>query len=244
MLVDIKQTNPYSANLTSLNTTQKKQGENVGDSGQNQSRSTTAASGQAAVKTRLDAALVDTVVISGAKKDSNQQVGGNQGGQSVDQVNLSTTFSIEEVNRLMESEIGKKVADMFKEAAIDPSSIADTDWSPEATAERIFQGTTGMFEIWREQHKDQSEAELIDSFEEVLRKSVDKGAEEAIGLIKARLFDNEDSVVGTAMDTMSLVHKKFDDFFENLRANLESPGDDASAKNSEVNNDKGPSQAE
>ena len=62
-----------------------------------------------------------------------------------------------------------------------------------------------------------SEKELIDSFEKVLRKSVDQGATEAIGLISARNFDNEDSLVKTAEDTIGLVHQKFDDYFADLR---------------------------
>lgn len=136
---------------------------------------------------------------------------------SIDKVNLSVGMSVEDVNKLLVSEVGKKVKAMFEEAGIDPASLADTDWSPEATAERIFRGTTGMFGIWKSQHKKMSDDELIDSFEAVLRKSVDQGASEAIGLIEARGFDKEESIVGTARETISLVHEKFDDYFETLR---------------------------
>lgn len=165
----------------------------------------------------------DTVVITGGATGakSNHISGTN----SVDKINLSVGMSIDDVNRLMMSEVGKKVEAMFEEAGIDPAAVAETDWSPEATAERIFRSTTGLFEIWKSQNKEMSEEELIDSFESVLRKSVDQGANEAIGLIEARGFEKEESVVSTARETVSLVHNKFDDYFESLRTGLEEAAD-------------------
>ena len=168
-------------------------------------------------KNQLNRDILDSVELSGGKQKAEKSLAGN----SVDRVDLSQSMSIEDVNRLLVTEVGRKVEKMFEEAGIDPVSVADTDWSPEATAERIFRGTTGLFEIWRAQHKDMSETELIDSFEEVLRASVDQGAQEAIGLIEARGFENEENVLDTAKETMSLVHEKFDSYFESLRERLE-----------------------
>ncbi|MBN2340243.1 MAG: DUF5610 domain-containing protein [Deltaproteobacteria bacterium] len=139
---------------------------------------------------------------------------------TIDKIDLSAGMSIDDVNRLLETAVGEKVKAMFEDAGIEPSTVANTDWSPEATAERIFRGTTGLFEIWKSQNKDMSEEELIDSFEQVLRNAVDRGASEAIGMIEARGFNEEESVVSTARETISMVHEKFDNFFESMRNDL------------------------
>lgn len=172
-----------------------------------------AAKAHSAATNHFEKSKTDTVDLSGKKNSPSKVV------NTIDMVNLSVGLSIDEVNRMMVSEVGKRVNAMFEEAGIEPTDIANTDWSSDATATRIFEGTTNMFEIWRSQNKDMEEAELIDSFEEVLRKSVDMGASEAIGLIEGRGFDDE--VVGTAQETMSLVHSKFDEYFGNLRSALE-----------------------
>ncbi|MBN2717664.1 MAG: DUF5610 domain-containing protein [Deltaproteobacteria bacterium] len=179
---------------------------------------------RASVKNQLNRSIVDTIEISG-KKGKPSEAPGALHGKTVDRVDLSRTFSVEDVNHLLVTEVGRKIEKMFEEAGIDPVAIADTDWSPEATAERIFRGTTGLFEIWKAQHKDMSEAELIDSFEQVLRSSVDQGAQEAIGLIEARKFEDEENIVGTAKETMGLVHAKFDDYFTALRERLNGEGE-------------------
>lgn len=138
---------------------------------------------------------------------------------SIDKIDLSKGLSLERINSLLTTEIGKKVDRMLAEAGIDLGAAAGLDWSPEATAGRIFDMTTGLFEIWRSQHPEQSEEELTDSFENVIRTSVDKGASEAIAILGAGGID--DGVISVAKDTMSILHEKYDDFFLSLRSNLE-----------------------
>ena len=180
---------------------------------------------RAAVQAARDKDILDTVSLSTKTPKKKEPVVG-----PMDRVDLSTRLSIDDVNRLLESEVGKKVKGMFEDANIDIAQVADTDWSPEAVADRIFTGSTGLFGVWRNQHPKMSESELIDSFEKVLRTSVDRGAAEAVGLISARNFDGEDALLKTADDTVSLVHKKFDDYFAGLRENLsESASGDPSA---------------
>jgi hypothetical protein len=174
-----------------------------------------ARSQRAAVQAKRDKDIIDTVSFSNKTQKKRGEVTA-----SVDRVNLSTKMSVDDINRLLESEVGKKVKQLFEDADINPAAVADTDWSPEAVADRIFRGSTGLFEIWRGQHSEMSEKELVDSFEKVLRKSVDQGASEAVGLISARNFDDEDALIQTAEDTIALVHQKFDDYFADLRDKL------------------------
>jgi hypothetical protein len=172
-----------------------------------------------------DRQIIDRVTLSGKERAAGKKPPGQVG--TVDRVDLSAGLSVDEVNRLLEKEVGRKVKEMFEEAGIEPTAVADTDWSPEATADRIFRGTTGLFDIWKSQHKDMNEEELINSFEQVVRASVDRGASEAIGLIEARKFEAEDTLVETARETIGLVHEKFDSYFEALR---EGPEQTTSAK--------------
>ena len=170
---------------------------------------------RAAAKAKLDKDIIDTVELSHKAPKKRPGLA-----SQVDRVDLSTKMSIEDVNRLLKSEVGKKVKSLFEDAGIDPSSAADTDWSPEATADRIFSGSTGLLGVWRGQHPEMSEKELIESFEKVLRKSVNQGASEAIGLISSRGFEDEDSLVNTAEETIGLVHRKFDAYFADLQEKL------------------------
>jgi hypothetical protein len=169
----------------------------------------------ASVAAMRDRQIVDRVTLSGKDLAAEKKHTGQA--TSVDRVDLSAGLSVDEVNQLLEKEVGRKVREMLDEAGIEPTALADRDWSPEATAERIFRGTTGLFEIWKSQHRDMSEEELIDSFEHILRASVDRGATEAIGLIEARKFESEDSILDTAKETVGLVHEKFDSYFGSLR---------------------------
>ena len=146
---------------------------------------------------------------------------GNHNKVSVeDRVSLSTGVSLERIQSLLQTEIGKKVDAMFRDAGIDAETTAGLDWSPEATSERIFDMTTGLFGVWREQHKEMSEAELIDSFENVIRTSVDKGADQAIALIGEAGFGEQTRDVTDK--TMTRLHEKYDDYFAGLRESLNS----------------------
>jgi hypothetical protein len=186
-----------------------------------------------------DRQIIDRVTLSGKDRVAEKKHTGHA--TSVDRVDLSAGLSVDEVNQLLEKEVGRKVREMLDEAGIEPTALADRDWSPEATAERIFRGTTGLFEIWKSQHRDMSEEELIDSFEHVLRASVDRGATEAIGLIEARKFESEDTIVDTARETIGLVHEKFDSYFKSLREG--SKGNNSSEKN-EIPSSAAPSRSE
>jgi hypothetical protein len=186
-----------------------------------QKREPTVRTDRAAVQAARDKGILDTVSLSSKTSKKSGPVGG-----SMDRVNLTARLSIDDVNRFLQSEVGKKVKGMFEDANIDIAQVADTDWSPEAVADRIFTGSTGLFGVWRNQHPEMSETELIDSFENVLRTSVDWGAAEAVGLISARNFDGEDALLKTADDTISLVHKKFDDYFAGLRERLSESASD------------------
>ena len=134
----------------------------------------------------------------------------------MDKDDLKTGLSLERIQDLLTTEIGKKVDEMMAAAGIDMTAAAGLDWSPEATAGRIFDMTTGLFGVWKDQHPDQSEEELVDSFEKVIRSSVDQGASEAMAIISAGGIG--DDVLSVSEKTMSTLHERYDAFFEDLRS--------------------------
>jgi hypothetical protein len=141
----------------------------------------------------------------------------------MDTVDLRTGMDIQKIQQILTTEIGKKVDKMMADAGIDITDAAGLDWSPEAVSGRIFDMTTGLFGVWRDQHSKMSENELIDSFEKVIRNSVDKGYMEASAVISANGLGEQSSEVGGR--TMSLLHERYNTYFKDLRSNLQSPGD-------------------
>lgn len=136
-----------------------------------------------------------------------------------EKVDLSKDSSKKFLQDALLSEIGKQVDTVLQNNGLDIRDAAGLDWSAEATSQRIFEGTTGLFGVWRGQHPEMSEKELIDSFEKTIRKAVDQGAGEAMSILVNAGFGNETK--DTASETMAMVHDKFDAFFDELRQGLE-----------------------
>ncbi len=131
-----------------------------------------------------------------------------------DTIDLSTGLTLEKIQDYLKSAIGEKVAGLFAEAGIEPADAAGVDFSPEATADRIVEFSTGLFEVYKAQNRDLGEEELIDKFEATLRGAVDQGAGEAFAIIGATLGEDALSI---GHQTIDLVHSKYDDFFARLR---------------------------
>jgi hypothetical protein len=144
---------------------------------------------------------------------------------SMDPIELSTGMDIQKIQQILTTEIGKKVDKMISDAGIDITAAAGLDWSPEAVSGRIFDMTTSMFGIFRGQQSKMSEIELIDSFEKVLRNSVNQGYKEASAVIASNGLGEQASEIGSR--TMELLHERYDAYFKYLRSTLESKADEA-----------------
>ncbi|MFH1998316.1 MAG: DUF5610 domain-containing protein [Planctomycetota bacterium] len=152
----------------------------------------------------------------------------NSKGVSVeDSVDLSSSMSLKQINERLSTEIGKKLDEMLKAHGIDLRDAAGLDWSPEATATRIFEGVSGLLGIWEWQNPQMSDAEVIDSFEEVIRSAIDLGYSQAMTALAPLNLD--DSVKSIAQETISLVHEKFDGFFLALREELKAEDSEGEA---------------
>ena len=133
----------------------------------------------------------------------------------IDSFEASPELNLRITQDLLLSEVGKKLEAMFSEHGIELSDYKEVDMSADATAQRIFDFSTGMIEIYRQQNPDLSEEELVDQFEETIRGAVKQGYEEAVEILEGM------GIWGVAQDnaeqTMSLLDEKFDEFFAELR---------------------------
>jgi len=151
-------------------------------------------------------------------------------GLAMDKVDLSQGLSAKYIQDMLLTEVGKKISGVLEKEGIDLSQYANQDFSPEATSQRIFDFTTGFFEMYKSRHKDESEEEVINGFEKLVRSSTQKGYEEAMGILAGAGFGSEET--GIAGQTMSLLGQKFDDYFTQLRENLKN-GNESQTNNVE-----------
>jgi hypothetical protein len=135
-----------------------------------------------------------------------------------DSVNISPESAMRLSNKLLETEVGKQLDAAFDKVGIDLKAGAGLDFSPEATSARIADFATGMFGIFRDQNPNLSEGELIDRFESTIRGAVDDGYAQAMKILGT--MDLPDGAGDLGKQTIDLVHKRFDDFFADLRKNL------------------------
>jgi hypothetical protein len=132
-----------------------------------------------------------------------------------DDVDASVRF----VQDHLESEIGKQLEEAFGEFPASSDGHDDADLSSEATAQRIFSLSKDLFELWRDQNSDMSEEELIDSFDEAVRNSVDQGYARAVDIFSSVEID--DSVLETAVETVSILHRLLNEYCADLYAQLD-----------------------
>jgi hypothetical protein len=133
----------------------------------------------------------------------------------IDDVDASVRF----VQDHLESEIGKQLEEVFGEFTASGDEQDDSDLSSEATAQRVFSLSKVLFELWRGQNPDMSEEELIDSFEGAIQNAVDQGYARAVDIFSSVEIDS--SVLETAVETVSILHRLFSDYCADLFAQLD-----------------------
>jgi len=117
--------------------------------------------------------------------------------------------AVDKLNELLSVELGPN--------AIQQAAEADLDASPEATAQRIVDLSTNLFEAFKEQHADLSEEEVLDRFMETIGSGIEQGFEEAreilsgLGVLQGDISANVDQ-------THSLVQEGLASFREGAGA--------------------------
>ncbi|GEM_PF-3051268 len=141
------------------------------------------------------------------------------GGAFIDRFEGSPELNMRLSQDILMSATAKKLEAMFAEHGLELEDYGGVDMAPEATAERIFGFASGMIEIYRKQNSTLSDEKLVDQFEETIRGAVKLGYEEAAEILEG--MGIWDGAKENAERTMSLVDKKFDNFFATLRGSKE-----------------------
>lgn len=113
--------------------------------------------------------------------------------------------ALEGINKELEAEFGPNAAEKIKNSGVDTS--------PQATADRIVGFATAFYQKYSEQNPDMPEEERLDKFLALVGGGVDKGFEDArgildgLGVLEGKVSDDIDS-------TYSLIQEGFAKFRE------------------------------
>ena len=119
--------------------------------------------------------------------------------------------ALEEINKQLEPTLGKDALQSGYESALDVT--------PEATAQRIVQGSTAFFAAFKEQNRELGEEEALNEFLSVISSGIDKGFDEAKDILDSlSVLEGE---IETNIDlTYDFVQQGLINFKEQLLANL------------------------
>jgi hypothetical protein len=136
-----------------------------------------------------------------------------------DLVKLSPEATLKYGQARLEEHVRTKLKEQFAAAGIDLDAAAGQDWSPDATAQRIFGFASGLLGAYRAQNPKLSESEVLTKFEGLMRGAVDTGYGQALEVLNG--MGASDEILSTAQTTIDKVHSLFDGFFAELRSQLE-----------------------
>jgi hypothetical protein len=126
-------------------------------------------------------------------------------GEDDNSMKLLYKTALEGINSELEAEFGPNAAEKIKASGVDTS--------PEATADRIVGFATAFYQKYSEQNPDMPEEERLDKFLALVGGGVDKGFEDArgildgLGVLEGKISDDIDS-------TYSLIQEGFAKFRE------------------------------
>ena len=126
--------------------------------------------------------------------------------------NLLYKTAINEINKVLEPYLGKDAAQKAYDEGLDVS--------PEATADRIVQGTSAFFSAFKEQNPDLTDADALDEFLNVIGGGIDQGFEEARDILDS-LKVLEGKIAEDIDSTYALVQDGLANFKSNILASLE-----------------------
>jgi Domain of unknown function (DUF5610) len=127
---------------------------------------------------------------------------------------LDSPLSI--TTEMMSTPLGQRLNAMLSEYGVDLGDAIGIDYSADATSTRIVDFATSLYGTFQSQHPELKGEDLISAFEDTVRGAVDEGYGQARTFLDGKGVPGE--VVSLGDETMSLVHQKFDGFFENLRS--------------------------
>lgn len=99
-------------------------------------------------------------------------------------------------------------------------SLKPEDVTPEATADKIVAGATGLFDIYAAQNPDLEGEELLNKFMETIRGGIDEGYSDAVDTLEGLGAFDFDGVRSGVEKTKELITEKLAAFEKNKRIEL------------------------
>ena len=132
---------------------------------------------------------------------------------------------------ILGDEIISKLNEILKEELPDGiESLDPKDHTPEKTAERIVTGSVAMFEAYMAQNPDRADEEKLDSYMAAVRSGVQKGYEDAVGILEALGALDIPGVAEGIEETMRLVEEKLSAFEDRMRKQITGEDGEGEAK--------------
>ncbi len=136
----------------------------------------------------------------------------------------SLTVLADEVIAKLEEILGKDLPEGI-------ASLKPEDHTPEATAQRILDGTTALLGVYAHQHPELEGQELLNSFMKTIRGGIKEGYEQAMGILGDIGALGIDGVQSGIERTMQLVEEGLKEFEKRfMEESGLSPGKDSAAK--------------
>ena len=136
-------------------------------------------------KQKLNAAIMENQLKLSAGEDDNS-------------MKLLYKTALEGINKELEAEFGPNAAEKIKNSGVDTS--------PQATADRIVGFATAFYQKYSEQNPDMPEEERLDKFLALVGGGVDKGFEDArgvldgLGVLNGKIAEDIDSTYSLIQD--------------------------------------------
>jgi hypothetical protein len=125
------------------------------------------------------------------------------------------------IQQTLFGKVSARIEEMLNTQGLSLSDAEGQDWSPEAVSQRIVDFTTGFYGMFKQQHPEMSDEEVVSAFESLVRGAVDDGSGQAMNVLTGQGMDGH--VKGVVSETMQLVHSKLDEYFASLREQLSEP---------------------
>lgn len=133
---------------------------------------------------------------------------------SADSVELSSSFKEGQslTVEILVVQVSMHVSSRAGAANPVQQAYSPLDFSPEATAHRIFQFSMGMYGVYQAQHSDEPSDVTLANFEELVRGAIDEGFGDALEMLEqlGRLDETTNEFVN---NTRSILERLLDAFF-------------------------------
>ena len=117
--------------------------------------------------------------------------------------------------------INKELGDQLPEGV---ESLDPAEHTPEATADRIVSGVTAFFDAFARQNKNLKGDELVDTFIETVKRGVQKGYDDAYGILEGIGAFNVEGVREGIEQTKILIETKLNSFAESKKKSVADGG--------------------